>query len=136
MMIRNHNFAKFIRRSLSSTAQPIIVNNNNTVQETKLQQLINTDLKDNNPVPVFKKAILNSSKIAVKDLNGEKLYSDLILGSFKLSKQINDVCGELKHMIQIVSLSKNNSQKYFPLFSRIYLHSERITIESGISLSK
>lgn len=95
-MFRNHNlnFAKIIiRRSLSSTAHnPIIVN---AVQESKIQQLINADVKDRNPIPVFKKAILNNSKIAVKDLNlGEKSYSDLVLGSFKLSKQISDVCGK------------------------------------------
>lgn len=97
-MLRNPNinFAKFIfRRSLSSTASNPIIVNAQPPQESKIQQLINADIKDKNPVPVFKKALLNSNKIAVKDLNGEKLYSDLVLGSFKLSKQISEVCGEL-----------------------------------------
>lgn len=97
-MFRNHNinFAKIIiRRSLSSTAHNPIIVNSAPVQESKIQQLINADVKDGNPIPVFKKAILNNSKIAVKDLNlGEKSYSDLVTGSFKLSKQISDVCGK------------------------------------------
>lgn len=102
LRIQNINFAKLIiRRTLSSTAQsnPIIVN----TQESKIQQSINGDVKDGNPVPVFKKAILNNSKIAVKDLNGEKSYSDLVTGSFKLSKQISDVCGKEETVLFIKS---------------------------------
>lgn len=96
IQIQKINFAKtIIRRSLSSTAQSNpIIDSSTPTQESKIQQLINADVKNGNPVPVFKKAILNSSKIAVKDLNGEKLYSDLVTGSFKLSKQISDVCGK------------------------------------------
>lgn len=92
---KNINFAKLIiRRSLSSSSAQPIINTSQPTQESKIQQVINADVKAGNPIPVFKKAITNSLRIAVKDKNGEKLYSDLVMGSFKLSKQINDVCGK------------------------------------------
>ncbi len=102
MIIRNrkfNNIPKIFHRScrLLSSAQSNPVVANTATQESKIQQLINADKKENNPVPVFKKAFLNTSKIAIKDVNGEKLYSDLVTGSFKLSKQISDVCGKWRH---------------------------------------
>jgi hypothetical protein len=65
-------------------------------QESKIQQLINLDVQNGNPVPVYKKALQYGQKVAVKELiNGEKTYSDILVASNNLSKQINDVCGEL-----------------------------------------
>jgi hypothetical protein len=78
----------------SSNLNPNFDSSNSSSQDSKVQQIINADLKCNNPVPVFKRALLHSQKTAVKDVNGEKTYSELISGSFKLSKQISDVCGK------------------------------------------
>lgn len=95
---QNNTFLKLLlSRSLSSSnvqSIPVITNTNNS-QESKIQQIIAADVKNGNPIPVYKKALLNSQKIAVKDItNGEKSYFDLLSSSFKLSKQISDVVGK------------------------------------------
>ena len=81
-------------RSLSSSLNPDF--SSNTTQESRAQQIVNAEIKSGiNPVPVFKRAVLNNSKIAIKDaLNGEKTYTELLTGSYKLSTQISDICGK------------------------------------------
>lgn len=96
--IQQRNLANIIifngARTFSSSNLNVQHSSNNATQESKVQQLLDADTKCNNPVPVFKKALLYSQKVAVKDKNGEKKYSELLSGSYKLSKQINSVCGE------------------------------------------
>ena len=90
------NFTKFqILSRLSSTALPNSVKQEN-IKEPKIQQLVNGDIKNNYPVPVFKKALIHNKAIALKDRNGEFSYVDLFLGSQKLSSQISDVVGKYR----------------------------------------
>lgn len=98
LRLANRNFAKFpILSRLSSTAatatEPNSVNREN-VKEPKIQQLINEDIKNNYPVPVFKRALIHNKAIALKDGHGEFTYRDLYFGSQKLSQQISDICGK------------------------------------------
>jgi hypothetical protein len=86
-------------RTLSSSSLNPNFDSTNSTQDSKVQQLINADIRCNNPVPVFKRALLNGQKTAIKDINGEKTYSELVSGSFKLSKQISDVCGKRTNVI-------------------------------------
>lgn len=104
---------KFLSNSkaFSSSLNPnLFDSSNSSSQDSKAQQLINADIKSNNPVPVFKKALLHAQKVAVKDINGEKTYSDLVSGSFKLSKQISDVCA--KESLAKVAFLCNNDISY------------------------
>lgn len=91
-------------RSLSSSLNPDF--SSNTTQESRAQQIVNAEIKSGiNPVPVFKRAVLNNSKIAIKDaLNGEKSYTELLTGSYKLSTQISDVCGKKKNKFNSSSI--------------------------------
>ncbi|KAG5674326.1 hypothetical protein PVAND_004302 [Polypedilum vanderplanki] len=111
--IQQRNLIKFFSNSRtlsSSNLNPNFDSSNSSSQESKVQQLINADLKCNNPVPVFKRALLNSQKTAIKDINGEKTYLELISGSFKLSKQISDVCA--KESLAKVAFLCNNDISY------------------------
>lgn len=93
------NFARISSLSrLSSTAAPSLSSDNvSNVNEPKIQQMINADLKESFPVPVFKRALLHNKLIALKDQNGEFSYLDLVAGSKKLSTQISNLVGKLKY---------------------------------------
>lgn len=99
MLRLKSNFTRIsILSRLSSTAAPNLSSDNaSNVNEPKIQQIINADIKQGNPVPVFKKALLHNKLIALKDQNGEFSYLDLVAGSKKLSSQITNLCGELKN---------------------------------------
>jgi acyl-coenzyme A synthetase/AMP-(fatty) acid ligase len=76
---------------LSSTATI-----SNSVQKTNfqtIQQLIDEDINKGNPVPVFKRALIHRKATALKDVNGEFTYTDLLSSSKKLSTQISEICG-------------------------------------------
>lgn len=95
LRIANRNFMKISSCSrFSSTAAPSL-NSDSTqnTQDSKVQQIISNDIKENNPVPVFKRALLRKS-IALKDKHGEFSYLQLAQGSFSLASQISDLCGE------------------------------------------
>lgn len=100
LRIQQRSFLKLISsRSLSSSLNPDF--SSNTTQESRAQQIVNAEIKNGiNPVPVFKRAVLNNTKIAIKDaINGEKTYSELLTGSYKLSTQISDACGKKNKII-------------------------------------
>lgn len=84
----------------------------NTTQESRAQQIVNAEIKSGiNPVPVFKRAVLNSQKVAVKDIiNGEKTYNELLSGAFKFSKEISNVCE--KESLSRVAFLCNNDISY------------------------
>lgn len=95
-MIRlsKNNFARLSSLShlrKSSTAASILNVDNSS--NGKIKSIIDADIKEGNPVPVFKKALLYKST-ALKDQNGEFSYLDLVSGSKKLSNQITNLCGE------------------------------------------
>jgi hypothetical protein len=92
---------RFLRSFSSAISNPIVSSSNTTQQvaESKAQLEINADIKVGNPVPVFKRAIINNQRTAIKDVNGEKTYYDLVSGSHKLSKQISEICGKLSENI-------------------------------------
>lgn len=75
----------------SSTAASILNEDNSS--NAKIKSIIDADIKEGNPVPVFKRALLHKST-ALKDQNGEFSYFDLVAGSKKLSSQISNLCGE------------------------------------------
>lgn len=95
LRLRQTNFARLISpiARLSSTAAPIPNSDNSaSPKESRIQQIISADIRECNPVPVFKRALLHK-KAALKDANGEFSYNDLVVGSKKLSAQISDICG-------------------------------------------
>jgi malonyl-CoA/methylmalonyl-CoA synthetase len=111
LRIQQRSFLKLISsRSLSSSLNPDF--SSNTTQESRAQQIVNAEIKSGiNPVPVFKRAVLNNSKIAIKDaLNGEKTYTELLTGSYKLSTQISDICE--KESLSRVAFLCNNDISY------------------------
>lgn len=94
LRIQQRNFIKLISsRSLSSSLNPNF--DSTSTQKSRAHEIVKKEINDGlNPVPVFKRAILNSQKVAVKDTKGEKTYSELLTGAFKLSKEISNVCGK------------------------------------------
>lgn len=97
LRLGKNNFTKFSLLSrLSSTSASALPNSVNAenAKEPKIQQLINGDIKNKYPVPVFKRALIHNKSVALKDQNGEFSYLELFGGSHKLSGQISDVCGE------------------------------------------
>lgn len=61
----------------------------------KLLQSFSNDEATGGIVPVYKRALLYGSKIAIKDELGEYSYSQLYVGAKKLSIQISNLCGKL-----------------------------------------
>lgn len=98
LRLTKNNFARISSFSrLSSTAAPNLSSDNiSNAKEPKIQQIINADVKEGLPVPVFKRALLHNKSIALKDQNGEFSYLDLAAGAKKLSSQITNLCGKLK----------------------------------------
>lgn len=93
MQQKRHLTNLIISRAFASNLNPNFTSSN--ITESKAQQIVNAEIKSGaNPVPVFKRAVLNGSKVAVRDANGDKTYTELLAGSFKLSKQISNICGE------------------------------------------
>lgn len=108
LKLGKHNFAKsYLFSRFSSTALPNSVKTEN-VKEPKIQKLVNADLKNNYPVPVFKRALIHNKAIALKDQNTEFSSLELFGGSHKLSSQISDICGELDDVLFMFVLINNN----------------------------
>lgn len=103
LRLTRSNFARLISpvSRFSSTAAPILNSDNTTnSKDSRIQQIISADIRDQNPVPVFKRALLHK-KVAFKDVNGEFSYNDLVVGSKKLSTQISDICGACKNTFSL-----------------------------------
>lgn len=97
LRLTRNNFVRFLSpiSHYSSSAAPILNSDNTSnTKESRIQQIINADTRDANPVPVFKRALIHGKKVALKDQHGEFTYLDLVAGSKKLSTQISDICGE------------------------------------------
>lgn len=105
-MLRVLNLQRLRHVRLSSTAT--IPSSDNAVHKsnfTAIQQLIDEDIIKSNPVPVFKRALIHSKATALKDVNGEFTYADLVTSSKKLSTQISEICGMFKSRI----ITRNSS---------------------------
>lgn len=79
---------------MSSTAT--IASSDNSVHKSNsqtAQRLIDEEIQLGNPVPVFKRAVIHSKATALKDVNGEFTYSDLLASSKRLSTQISELIG-------------------------------------------
>ncbi|XP_036332835.1 malonate--CoA ligase ACSF3, mitochondrial isoform X1 [Rhagoletis pomonella] len=59
----------------------------------KLRLLFETEEKQGDVVPIFKKCLFHAERIAIKDSNNEFSYQQLYKGSKKLSIQISNLCG-------------------------------------------
>lgn len=64
-----------------------------SVSVEKLKYAYNEDIKNGQVVPVYKKALLHSTNIAIKDHQGEYTYMQLYQAAKLLSFQISNLCG-------------------------------------------
>lgn len=79
-----------------SSANLVADKNSGIVSESRAQQIINADLKNNLVVPVFKKALAYGQKVALKDGNGEFTYNNLAYGALRLSRLLAETSGTFK----------------------------------------
>lgn len=83
-------------RLSSSTAT--IPNSDNSHKSShfsgNFNHLINEDIVKGNPVPVFKRALLHQGAVALKDVNGEFSFLDLLASSKMLSEKISQIAGK------------------------------------------
>lgn len=62
-------------------------------QLKKLRATFDDEIKDDGIIPIYKKALLYGSKIAVKDTKGEVSFARLFIAAKKLAIKISNICG-------------------------------------------
>lgn len=64
------------------------------ISAEKLHKQFDVDIQNGDVVPVFKRALLYGNKIAIKDVNGEYTYQQILEAARKLSVELSALSSE------------------------------------------
>lgn len=85
----NRTFASTVNLPADATATSRKIELKDPIGIDKLQNLFDSEVKNGDIVPVFKRALLYGNKIAVKDPTGEYSYRQILDAARKLSNELS-----------------------------------------------